>query len=92
MGSILIYYLTRIKVDVPNSTIALNWAPTFEWYVVRCGSKNEYQKDMLKKKLDYVLKVYNIHSKPNNQHNWGNLYDHLTSTRIFNSIMNKIFT
>ena len=27
------------KVDVPNTITYLNWTPTFEWYVVRCGSR-----------------------------------------------------
>ena len=33
-----------LKVDVPNSAAYLNWTPTFEQYVVRCGSKNRHQK------------------------------------------------
>ena len=33
-----------IKVDVPNLIISLNWTALFEWYVIRCGSKNGYQK------------------------------------------------
>ena len=36
----------RIKVHVPNSVTYLNWTPILEWYVVRCGSKSRYQKDM----------------------------------------------
>ena len=31
----------------------LNWTPIFQWYVVRCESKNGDQK----KKSDYVLKI-----------------------------------
>ena len=34
------------KVDVPNLVIDLIWTPVFEWYVVKCGSKNRYQVDM----------------------------------------------
>lgn len=30
----------------PNSTIRLRWAPTFEWYMVRCVSKHGHHKDM----------------------------------------------
>ena len=30
------------RVDMPNSTTYLNQTPIFEWYVVRCGSKNIY--------------------------------------------------
>ena len=34
------------KVDVPNSSIAIIWTLVFEWYMVRCRSKNGHQKDM----------------------------------------------
>jgi hypothetical protein len=34
------------KVDVPKSNTTIICTPIFEWYVVRCGSKNNYQKDM----------------------------------------------
>lgn len=29
-----------------NYVICLKWTQVFEWYVVRCGSKNGNQKDM----------------------------------------------
>ena len=29
-----------------NSTTYLNWTPSIEWFVVRCGSTNEHLKDM----------------------------------------------
>ena len=29
-----------------NYVICLKWTQAFEWYVVRCGSKNGNQKDM----------------------------------------------
>ena len=32
------------KVDVPKANIAIIITPTFQWYMVRCGSKNEHQK------------------------------------------------
>ena len=32
------------EVDVPNSVTYLNQMPIFEWYVVRCGFKNEHNK------------------------------------------------
>jgi hypothetical protein len=28
----------------PNTRVI--WTPRFEWYVVRCGSKNKHQKDV----------------------------------------------
>ena len=34
------------KVDMPNLVAELNQTPISEWYVVRCGSKSGYQKDM----------------------------------------------
>ena len=34
---------------------------------------------------------YDNHARLNSQHNWGDLYDHLMSMRIFTLIMNKIF-
>ena len=39
------------KVDEPNLITYLNWTPIFEWCVVRCGSKNGYQKDMCLKEI-----------------------------------------
>lgn len=32
------------KVDVPSSNTTITWTPVFEWYVVRCRSKNGHQK------------------------------------------------
>ena len=34
------------KVDLPESVTYLNRTSIFEWYVVWCGSKNRYHKDM----------------------------------------------
>ena len=39
------------KVDVPNLVTYLNQTPIFEWYVVWCGSENEYQKHMSLKEI-----------------------------------------
>jgi hypothetical protein len=39
------------KVGVPKSNIARIWTPTFEWYEVRCGSRNRHQKDMCLKEI-----------------------------------------
>jgi hypothetical protein len=30
------------KVKVPKSNIAIIWTPIYDWYVVRCGSKNRH--------------------------------------------------
>ena len=32
--------------NMRKSIVAIIWTPTFEWYVVGCGSKNKHQKDM----------------------------------------------
>ena len=55
------------------------WTPIYEWYVVRSGSKNGHQTDMCSK--------YAKHSRSNSQHDWGELYDHLMSTKILTLIM-----
>ena len=42
---------TRGKVDNPYLVTFLSQAPTFEWYVVKCGSKNKFQKEMCSKRI-----------------------------------------
>ena len=71
------------EVDVPKSNIAIIWTPTFEWYVVRCGSKNGHQKcvymnevTLHAQKHDTILgSIINIIVK--------DLYDQLMSTIFF---------
>ena len=57
--------------------------------MVGYGFKNGYQKDMYLKKIE--LRAHNviIHFRLNGQHNKRDLYDYLTSTRIFTLILNK---
>ena len=43
------------KVDLHNSIAYMNRSPTFEYYMVRYGSKNISQKDMCWKRLDYTI-------------------------------------
>ena len=44
------------QVDMPSNSVAyLNQIPIFEWYVISYGSKSEYQKKNVLKRLDYVL-------------------------------------
>ena len=64
----------------------------FDWYMVRCDSENKYQKEMCLKEIPYVLYmlIYDNHSRFHSQHGWGNIYDHLMSTRIFTMRLNKI--
>ena len=49
------YVVLSLKVDVPNSAAYLNWTPTFEQYVVRCGSKNRHQKGICSKEGDWTM-------------------------------------
>ena len=39
------------QVDDPYLVAFLTKTPIFEWYVVRCGSKNGYQKHMCFKEI-----------------------------------------
>ena len=69
---------------MPRSNIAIIWTPN-EWYVVRCGTKNNYQKKIglgVQNMLTILSSIVKM---------IGGHYDHLTSTRIHNLIMNKIF-
>lgn len=43
----------HLKIDVPILVVCVNLTPIIEWYVVGCGSKNAFQKDMLKKNWTY---------------------------------------
>ena len=43
--------LKLFKVDMPNLVPSLNRTPIFEWCVVKCGYKNEYQKDSCLKEI-----------------------------------------
>ena len=42
------------KVDTPNLVSFLNQTPIFEWYMVRCGTKNGYIKDMYSKEIGLI--------------------------------------
>ena len=46
------------EVDMSNLVPSLNQAPIFEWYVVKCGSKNGYQNYSCLK--DIILGAPNI--------------------------------
>ena len=64
----------------------LNWSVILIGHLYLSGMwlapKTDAKKTCVRKRLNYVLK-YDHHSKFNSQHNWGDLYDHLMSTRIF---------
>lgn len=66
---------------MPNSVTYLKHRPIFEWFVASWGSKNNFQKDIcIYTRLDCMLY---------NQHNYGDLYVNLTTTKTFTLIMNK---
>ena len=46
------------RVDMPKSNAIITSKPIFEWYVVRCGSKNGHQKDICLKEIR--LRVQNM--------------------------------
>ena len=46
------------EVDVPKLALTLIGHLYFEWYVVRCGSKNGYEKDMCLKETR--LRIQNM--------------------------------
>jgi hypothetical protein len=77
------------KVDVPKFNIAIIWTPIFEWYVIRCGAKNEHQNTMYLKEIGLdaqnMLTLGFIHDK------MQGAYTAVMSTRIFTLTMNKIF-
>ena len=54
---------------MPNSVISVNLTPIFEWYVVRCGSKNGYQEDMCLEEIGLRAQIIITISKFNSQHN-----------------------
>ena len=45
---------------MPNLVTYLNRTPIIEWYVVRCGSKNGYQKGIIR------LKELGLHAQNHN--------------------------
>ena len=61
-----------------NRVLILIRTPVFEWCVVTCGSKNQYQKDTCLKETGLkVLKIAN-NFRLNSPHNWGgDLYNQL---------------
>ena len=80
------------EVDVPKSVTYLNRPPRFEWYVVRYGSKNKYQKNICLKRI--ILFVHKLITTLGSMINTiEKTYITISmSLRIFVSIMNKIIT
>ena len=81
-----------IKVDMPKSSIAIIWPPTFGWYVVRCEFENKHIKKRHVFKKDWTMcPKYPNHSRLSNKHDWEDLYDRITTRRIFNLMTKKTF-
>jgi hypothetical protein len=51
----------------------------------RMDTKNVFKRDWT------TCLEHDDHSRLNSQHNWGDLYDHLMSPRIFNLTTNQMF-
>ena len=76
--------------------VVLSWSRCFKQKAIfegvrfTCGTKNGHHKDMFKR--DWATCSINVnHSRLNGQDNWGDIYDHLMSTRIFTLTMIKVF-
>jgi hypothetical protein len=81
-----------LNVDLPNSIIDLKIKqPTFEWYVVKCDSKNRYQEDMYLKDIGLHAQKHDNYSRFSNPQIWEHRYDPFVSMRIFTLIMDKKF-
>ena len=71
----------------------LNLTPTFEWCMVQCGSKHRHKKRHHEFKRDWTpCSKFVNHSRLTSPHSWGDLYDHLMTSRIFTLIMKRITT
>jgi hypothetical protein len=78
-------------IDNPYSLIFLNWTPIVKWYVVSCCSKDKFEKRHMFKRDWSTCSKHDNYPRRNTQHDWGDVYGHLMSTKIFTFIMNKIF-
>jgi hypothetical protein len=62
------------SVDFPIRTI--------QWYVVRCAFKNTHQNDIMFLMENCIVCLkYDDHERFYSQRSWGDLYDHVMSTR-----------
>jgi len=74
------------KVDVPKSVTTIQGTPTFEWHLIRCGSKIGHSKGIMFLKEIRLLIIQGLIVNMIG----GDLYDHLKKMRIFTFIINKI--
>ena len=54
-----------------DSVTSLNWTPSFEWYVGKCGARNEYQKDICLKGIGLHAQKYDNQFRFKCEHNLG---------------------
>ena len=81
----------RHKVHLLNLLTYLNWTPSIEWCVVKCGFKNRHHNNMYPKVIGLHAQnmLINIGSIINII--GGDLYNNLMSIRIFTLTNNQIF-
>ena len=80
-----------LKVDVVNSITYPSWTPIYEWYVVRCDSKDRGHKGMCLKEIELCAQntitilssIFDIIG--------GDQYDHSMSMRMFTLTMKNMF-
>ena len=58
-----------LAVDEPQLKSGFHWTTIYNWYVVRCGCKNGYEKDTCSH--DTTCSKYANHSRLYNQHTFG---------------------
>ena len=56
-GNSCVTLATWGRVDTSDSNTTVMWTLVFEWYVVKCRSKNGHQKDMCLRRLDHMLET-----------------------------------
>ena len=79
-----------VKLDNPYSITFLVKTRISKWYMIWCGSKNGQQRNTCFTRNRIACSNYNNPSTFNSQDIWGDLHDHLMSTRIFTLKTNKI--
>ena len=62
------YHYKSDNIDMPKSiTNYLNQTPIFEWYVIRCGFRNGYQRDMCIKEINpcaqFIITILGSHNQ-----------------------------
>jgi hypothetical protein len=63
--------LSTHVVNMPHLVSDLGPIPIFEWYVVKCGSKNRYQKSMFKRNMMTLCSKMISILRSIVEHKWG---------------------